>query len=99
MIQSKGLSIKYWEESIKCAHYIVNITPTNSLKNIALDEAWTEIELDVSHFHVFCSIAWAHNSLEKKKSLQHKIDKCIFVGYIEEMLNLMKISWSASLIQ
>jgi hypothetical protein len=34
MIQSKGLSLKYWVEAIKCANYIVNCTPTKALKNI-----------------------------------------------------------------
>jgi transposase InsO family protein len=34
MIQSKGLSLKYWPEAINCANYIVNLTPTKALKNI-----------------------------------------------------------------
>jgi hypothetical protein len=29
MIQSKGLSLKYWAEAINYANYIVNHTPTN----------------------------------------------------------------------
>ena len=28
MIQSKGLSLQYWDEDINCANYIVNCTPT-----------------------------------------------------------------------
>jgi hypothetical protein len=38
MIQSKGLSLKYWEEDIKCENYIVNHTPTKALKNITPKE-------------------------------------------------------------
>jgi len=34
MIQSKGLSLKYWVKAINCENYIVNSTPTKSLKNI-----------------------------------------------------------------
>jgi hypothetical protein len=34
MIQSKGLSLKYWAEAINYANYIVNRTPTKALKNI-----------------------------------------------------------------
>jgi transposase InsO family protein len=34
MIQSKGLSLKYWAEAINCENYIVNHTPTKALKNI-----------------------------------------------------------------
>jgi hypothetical protein len=85
MIQSKGLSLKYWVEAINCANYIVNHTPTKALKNITPEEAWTKIKPDVSHFCVFGSIAWAHIPDEKRKELQPKSEKCIFVGYSEDV--------------
>jgi transposase InsO family protein len=85
MIQSKGLSLKYWAEAINCANYIVNRTPTKALKNITPEEAWTKIKPDVSHFRVFGSIAWAHIPDEKRKALQPKSEKCIFVGYSEDV--------------
>jgi transposase InsO family protein len=46
MIQSKGLNLKYWEEAINCANYIVNRTPTKALKSITLEESWTKIKPD-----------------------------------------------------
>jgi hypothetical protein len=67
MIQSKGLNLKYWVEAINYENYIVNRTPTKALKNITLEESWTKIKPDVSHFHVFGSIAWAHILDEKRK--------------------------------
>jgi transposase InsO family protein len=85
MIQSKGLSLKYWVEAINYENYIVNCTPTKALKNITSEEYWTKIKLDVSHFHVFGSIAWAHIHHEKRKALQPKSEKCIFVGYSEDL--------------
>jgi hypothetical protein len=81
MIQYKGLSLKYWVEAINCENYIVNRTPTKALKNITPEESWTKIKPDVSHFCVFGSIAWAHIPDEKRKALQPKSEKCIFVGY------------------
>ena len=69
IIQSNGLSLLYWAEAINCENYIVNCTPTIALKNITPEEAWTKIKLDVSHFHVFGSIAWAHIRDEKRKAL------------------------------
>jgi hypothetical protein len=118
MIQSKGLSLKYWVEAINCANYIVNRTPTKALTNITPKESWTKIKPDVSHLRVFGSIAWAHILDEKRKALHPKSEKCIyslvilkmskvidFFNHIlmklllEEMLNLTKISWPASLIQ
>jgi hypothetical protein len=69
MIQYKGLSLKYWEKSINCANYIVNHTPTKALKNITLEEAWTKLKPNVSHFRVFVSVVWAHIPHEKRKEL------------------------------
>jgi hypothetical protein len=85
MIQSKGLSLKYWEKSINCENYIVNLTPTKALKNITPEEAWTKIKLDVTHFHVFGSITWAHIPDEKRKTLHPTSEKCIFFGYSEDV--------------
>jgi hypothetical protein len=84
MIQSKGLSLKYWVEEINCENYIVNRTLTKALKNITMEEDWTKIKPEVSHFRVFGSIAWAHITDEKRKALQPKSEKCIFVGYSED---------------
>jgi hypothetical protein len=85
MIQSKGLNLKYWAEAINCANYIVNHTPTKALKCITPEEAWKKIKPYVSHFCVFGSIAWAHIPDEKKKAFQPKSEKCIFVGYSEDV--------------
>ena len=59
--------------------------PTKFLQGITLKEAWSKIKLDVSHFHVFGSEAWAHIPDEKQKSLQPKSEKCIFVGYSKDI--------------
>jgi hypothetical protein len=85
MIQYKGLIINYWVEAINCANYIVNHTPTKSLKNITLEEAWNKIKPNVICFCVFGSVAWAHISDEKRKYLHPKSQKCIFVGYFEDV--------------
>ena len=69
MIQTKGLSLQYWVEAINCANYIVNHTPTKVLQGITLEEAWSKIKPDVSHFRVFGCEAWAHISDEKWKAL------------------------------
>eukprot|EP00253_Pinus_taeda_P027449 PITA_27449 len=85
MLQSKGLSLNFWLEAINCANYIVNCTPTKVLKNITPKEAWSSIKPDVSHFCVFGSETWAHIPYEKHKALEPKSEKCIFVGYSEDV--------------
>ena len=69
MIQYKGLSLQYWAEAINCANYIVNRTPTKVLQSITLEEAWSKIKPDVSHFRVFGCEAWAYISDEKRRAL------------------------------
>jgi hypothetical protein len=83
MIQSKGLSPNYWAKAINCANYIDTNSLTKDLKNITLEESQSEIKLDVSHLYVFGSEAWAHIPYEKRKSLQPKSEKFIFVRYFE----------------
>ena len=85
MIQSKGLSLQYWDEAINYANYIVDCTPTKFLHGITPEEAWSKIKPDVSHFRVFGCKAWAHIPDKKRKALQPKSEKCIFVGYSEDV--------------
>eukprot|EP00253_Pinus_taeda_P013492 PITA_13492 len=85
MLQSKGLSLSFWAEAIKCANYIINRTPTKVLKNITPEEAWSSIKPDVSHFRIFGSEAWAHIPDENHKALEPKSEKCTFVGYSEDV--------------
>jgi hypothetical protein len=60
-------------------------SPTKALKNITPEEAWNKIKPDVSHFYVFGSVVWAHIPDGKRKYLQPKGQKCIFVGYYEDV--------------
>ena len=69
----KGLSLQYWAEAINCVNYIVNRTPTKFLQGITLEEAWSKIKPDVSHFRVFGCEAWDHISDEKWKALHSKL--------------------------
>lgn len=40
MLQDEGLDLQFWiDEAINCENYIVNCTPTKSLKGITLEEA------------------------------------------------------------
>ena len=85
MLQSKGLGLNFWAEAVNYENYIVNHTPTKFLKNITPEEACSSIKPDVSHFRVFGSDAWAHIPNVKHKALEPKSEKCIFVGYFEDV--------------
>jgi len=62
MIQYKGLSLNYWEEYIKCALYIVNLTTKKDLKSRTPKESWNKINPKVSHFHLFGSVSTSSHS-------------------------------------
>ena len=82
MIQSKGLSLQYWDEAINCANYIFNRTPTKFLQGIIVEEAWSKIKPYLSHFRVFGCEAWAHIPDEKWKALQPKSENFeMFLAY------------------
>jgi hypothetical protein len=95
MIKSKGLSLHYWVEAINYANYILNHTPTKALKSIRSKEAWNKLKPYVIHFYVFGSVAWAHIPHEKRKSLQSKSEKCIFL----DILKMSKVTYLFNLIQ
>ena len=85
MLQSKGISLNFLAKEINYENYIVNHTPTKVLRNITLEEAWSSIKPDVSHFRFFGSDAWDHIPDAKHKALEPKSEKCIFVGYFEDV--------------
>ena len=49
------------------------------------EEAWTHVDLDVSFFIVFGSLAWALIPGEKHKSMEKKSQPLIFIGHCEDM--------------
>jgi hypothetical protein len=83
--QTKGLSLQHCLKTINCSKYIVNINPIKALKNRTLEQACSKIKLYVSHFHVFGSEVWVHIPNEKMKELKPKSEKCIFLGYFEDV--------------
>ena len=66
-------------------HLIVQHTsnkyPDRSVKDKTPYEAWSGLKLEVTHFHIFGSRAWARIPSKKRKELDPQSTKCIFVGY------------------
>lgn len=83
MLYSKGLHKKFWAEAICCANFILNTVPTKVVKNVTPKEKWNGRNLDISNFKVFGCECWAHIPDEKRKKLEPKSHKCIFIGYDE----------------
>ena len=84
MLNGKNIPNKYWGEVVACSVHILNHAPTKSLKDKSPFEAWTGKKLDISYFHVFGCVAYAHVPDDLQKKLDNKSEKCIFVGYSEQ---------------
>jgi hypothetical protein len=71
-------------EEINCINYIVNrINYTVNYLGLHywVEETWSKIKPNVSHFCVFGSEVWAHIPNDKRKTLQPKSEKWFFFGY------------------
>ena len=83
MMVGMDLNLKIWDEAIKFATYVQNISPHNYLGGKFPYEAWSGHKPSVSHFRVFGSKAWARILPEKRKPFQPQIKESIMVGYAE----------------
>ncbi|KAF8378886.1 hypothetical protein HHK36_030235 [Tetracentron sinense] len=71
--------------SIKGASKFLHIRcPTKSVKNKTPQEAWSGYKPSVSHLKIFGYIAYAQVPEAKRKKLDDRSEKCIFIGYSEE---------------
>ena len=67
MMDAKAFPPKYQSEVIKNASYIQNRVPHKQLDGITPFEAWSGHKLNVTHFKIFGSKAWARIPTEKRK--------------------------------
>jgi hypothetical protein len=83
LLKKKSLSNTFWAEAIACSVYLLNRSPTTSLKMKFPQEAWSGTKLNVAHLRTFGCIAYAHIPSELRKKLDDRSEKCIFTGYSE----------------
>lgn len=62
----------------------MNRSPTLVVKNMTLEEAWSRWKLVVDHFRIFGCVAYAHIPDQKRKKLDDKGEKCIFLGVSDQ---------------
>ena len=80
MLYHSKLPLRFWAEALMVATYVRNCSPTCALKETPY-ERWNGEKPDVSIFRVFGCKAYARIPDEKRKKLDPKSQKCIFVGY------------------
>jgi hypothetical protein len=60
MLHVRYLPSNNWDEALNYDAYIHNIFPHRYFEDITPFEAWIDEKMDVTHFHIFRSHAWAH---------------------------------------
>lgn len=68
---------------VACALYLLNYSSSKSVLDKAPEKAWSSHKLKVGHLEIFRSIAYSHVPDERRKKLDDKSKKCIFMAYNE----------------
>ena len=82
MLEEKHMPKFYWAETVGTAAYLQNQTFVNG--GVSLDELSFRKKPNMGHLRTFCSIAYVHVPMEKRRKLDAKVEKCILVGYSDE---------------
>ena len=82
MLKVKGIPNDFWVESVTCAIYLLN-RALSKLQDQTPQEVWSGHRPSVTHLRVFGKIAYSYILDERRKKLDDKFKKCIFVGYSE----------------
>lgn len=83
LLHSNKLPAFLWAEAINSSVYVLNRTGTSSVENKSPYEIWFNKSVNVNNLKVFGSVVYSHIPKEKRKKLDKKAIKCIFVGYDE----------------
>ena len=81
MIHAKKMELKFWAEAVNSAVYVLNRTGTSTVPDISPHELWFGSKAKIEHLRIFGSDVFVHVPKEKRRKLDPKAIKCIFVGY------------------
>lgn len=80
LLTTSGVPKNFWPEAVNWSIHILNRSPTLAVQNMTREEAWSGRRPAVDHFWIFGCIAYAHILDEKRRKLDNKGEKCIFLG-------------------
>lgn len=84
MLKAKELPNSLWVEAVHTTVYILNRSPTKSVKNKTPYEAWSGRKKKVSHLKMFGCLAYSLNKAPNKDMFDQKGEKLLFIGYNDE---------------
>ena len=83
MIHDQNLPMIMWAKASMKTVYIQNKSPHKILKNMNLEEAFTEVNPEIGNFRIFGCLVYIHVPKEKRTKLDPSSRKGTFVGYNE----------------
>ncbi|GAU50271.1 hypothetical protein TSUD_131240 [Trifolium subterraneum] len=84
MLASKHVPKNFWPDALKWATYVMNRSPTTSVKDLSPEEAWSGVKPFVLHFRVFGCLAYVHVPKNQRKKLDNRSIKCVLLGLSDE---------------
>lgn len=81
MLKEKNLPDTFWGEEIATSAYVLNICPTNKLKEEIPIEKWTGRKQSVSHFKVFGYVCYKYIPDATIKKLDDISKVMLLIGY------------------
>lgn len=81
MIHAKGLNINLWAEAVNLAVYVLNRSGTSTVKGKTPYELWWGKPTSIENLHAFGTGVYVHVPKQKRRKMDPKSKKCIFVGF------------------
>ena len=83
MLFHAKMPLRFWADAINTAAYIRNRCTSTVLNWHTPYEIWFKRQPNISNLKVFGCNAYVHTPKEKRKKLDAKSTKCIFIGYAD----------------
>lgn len=81
MLKDKGMPDEFWAEATFTAAYLQNRLPTRALNQMTPLEIWSGHKPSVNHLRVFGCICHVWIPAAKRRKLDDKSEKGVFMGY------------------
>jgi hypothetical protein len=85
ILSGAGLAQEFWVEAVDTAKYLVNMSPSWMFVDTTSHEVWFGKKPSLLHLKVFGCDAFVHVPKEKRRIMDKKVAKCIFIVYKEGM--------------
>lgn len=85
LLYNANLDDKMWAEAVNTAAFLINRSPSSRLSGKLPEEVWSGHRVNLKNLRVFGCEAFAHVDDCKRKKLDPKSKRLIFLGYCENV--------------